>query len=448
MASSPGHLSRFFRCLGLFLIFLCIAQSINCFSPRNNPYDPQNPNADDNFKAKIDFHYSSIDTSFSFYLDSARYEVFRTVWRLYFSEDNTDNFIDTVDGASLYWKPRPTWNHRCRVIAEVIAMDGSRGADTLNIETQWTAYTKISSSLPDDSITAVAIDSSKNLWFGTKGGSLVLFTGYFWKLINTRNKYGVGPFDNSISIISTICIDRHGSVWAVRKSSAMWGSWVYFDPLSGWMLPVDSLPQIEQYYYQFENYSMSICKDTIYIARSSDWLVWGEIQPGRPLFVKAVDQIDTKLSLLSSSATGTLWGATKSGIGLIRIRNRIPDPIFNTQNSPLFTDTIISLLADNNDSSVWVGTKSGLGHFSIDECQRYYTGEQIRAISRDNYGNIWVGTAGFGLHKLRPDGTDTTFNRANSSLRSDTINAIAIDGQRKLWLGTTRGLVRLYDLSD
>ncbi|PCI96027.1 MAG: hypothetical protein COB15_11510 [Flavobacteriales bacterium] len=66
---------------------------------------------------------------------------------------------------------------------------------------------------------------------------------------------------------------------------------------------------------------------------------------------------------------------------------------------------------------------------------------QIRAISQDKYGYIWVGTLG-GLSKF--DGINFENFSTNDGLLNNQINAIYNDSRGNIWLGT-RGGVSVYD---
>ena len=63
------------------------------------------------------------------------------------------------------------------------------------------------SGLPDNHISAIAIDEVGSLWIGTNGGGLVHFKDSTWTVYNTENS-GL-PND----VIASIAIDNTGSLW-------------------------------------------------------------------------------------------------------------------------------------------------------------------------------------------------------------------------------------------
>jgi ligand-binding sensor domain-containing protein len=48
----------------------------------------------------------------------------------------------------------------------------------------WTVYNTSNSGLPDNDVTAIAIDGGGNKWIGTYGGGLAKFDGVNWTVYN------------------------------------------------------------------------------------------------------------------------------------------------------------------------------------------------------------------------------------------------------------------------
>src|SRR5439155_19036023 len=69
------------------------------------------------------------------------------------------------------------------------------------------------------------------------------------------------------------------------------------------------------------------------------------------------------------------------------------------------------------------------------------SGDQIRSLTQDASGTLWIGTFGGGLNALR----EGRFYRytAKDGLLSDNIAHIEDDGRGSLWLATTRGICRI-----
>ncbi len=64
----------------------------------------------------------------------------------------------------------------------------------------------------------------------------------------------------------------------------------------------------------------------------------------------------------------------------------------------------------------------------------------MRALTEDREGNLWIGTEGGGLNRLR-DGHFTCFTRTNG-LPGNSVSALEVDAEGVLWVATSGGLAR------
>lgn len=130
----------------------------------------------------------------------------------------------------------------------------------------------------------------------------------------------------------------------------------------------------------------------------------------------------------------------------------------------LTPENIFSMVQDNN-GALWVGTKSGLltfpnpeTLFTSNRCTRIkiprndgtnladylLNDEAINALAVDGANRKWIGTASSGLYLMSADGVETLahFTAENSPLLSNTILSIAInDNTGEVFIGTDGGLV-------
>lgn len=123
-------------------------------------------------------------------------------------------------------------------------------------------------------------------------------------------------------------------------------------------------------------------------------------------------------------------------------------------------------LAEDRKGDIWVGTNHGPIVCSSainalrDPARCYWNGiirndedgrpryfldsEQINAIAVDGGNRKWIGTAGSGVYLVNADGTETLehFTTTNSPLLSDNIRSLAIDNASgEIFIGTDKGLV-------
>jgi signal transduction histidine kinase/ligand-binding sensor domain-containing protein/DNA-binding response OmpR family regulator len=113
----------------------------------------------------------------------------------------------------------------------------------------------------------------------------------------------------------------------------------------------------------------------------------------------------------------------------------------HTENS-VSSSNISALLYD--DDHIWIGTWDGLNVIDIHTFQirRIYTGEArvIRALHKDQTGNIWIGTsAGILIHN-KEKGEFRHYHTGNSNLSHNTIRSFYQSFSGEMWIGTYDGL--------
>ena len=120
--------------------------------------------------------------------------------------------------------------------------------------------------------------------------------------------------------------------------------------------------------------------------------------------------------------------------------------------------SVYSLLTEKN-GTYYVGTEKGLFEYnSKTNLSNFYANDpndsnsinpgRLRAIIKDSYGNIWVGTDVGGISKfdLNTKQFSRFTNKLNDlySLSNNRINTFFEDSKKRLWIGTATGL-NLYD---
>lgn len=163
-------------------------------------------------------------------------------------------------------------------------------------------------------------------------------------------------------------------------------------------------------------------------------------------------------------ASGVLWMSTV-GRGLERVTVISPniDVIVPPTRSPdpKSSSEVRAMLRDSR-GYVWVATKSReLYRYSSDmkECRRFPDRRSgdigvIYSIFEDRDGNIWLGTKGDGLLRMRPDGNDYEWTRyrrdpsVQTSISSDNIYSIEQDMDGRIWVGTYGGALSMLPDAD
>lgn len=139
---------------------------------------------------------------------------------------------------------------------------------------------------------------------------------------------------------------------------------------------------------------------------------------------------------------------------------------FYNQDGTALTHKGIFCIAEDQDGAIWLGT--GQGPIVLSNPSRFFednynciqikvprndgtnladfllANDQINAIAIDGGNRKWVGTESNGIYLLSPDGMETIhhFTEDNSPLPSSSITSIAIDHTSgKVYIGTVKGLV-------
>lgn len=123
---------------------------------------------------------------------------------------------------------------------------------------------------------------------------------------------------------------------------------------------------------------------------------------------------------------------------------------YNTENSGIPFNTVRCIEIQND--GVWVGTDAGLARFSDSQWEIFDSNnsplfsEDIRSLKAQGDSAIWIGTVNGGLFFF--DGTNwENYNVSNSGLQDNLIRDINIDQLDNIWISTTEGLF-MYDRTN
>lgn len=113
---------------------------------------------------------------------------------------------------------------------------------------------------------------------------------------------------------------------------------------------------------------------------------------------------------------------------------------------PASVNPFVSALWQGRDGRLWAGTQAGLGCWDGHAWKVFTTRDglsanDVRAIAENSKGDLFIGTVGGGLNRLR-DGHYASVSQPNVLSTNDSISSLFMDDNNVLWIGTSGGLVR------
>jgi len=272
--------------------------------------------------------------------------------------------------------------------------------------------------LPENRIRAISQTPDGYLWVGTSSG-LARFDGVRF-VVYTRFNTPSMTDDN----IRALTVVRDGSLWIGTDGGGLLhyknSEFQAFGPKQGLT----------------NEFVSSILEDR----RGTVW-----VTTSRGLFRRdglRFVRVDESLHLpniaffrLVEGRDGRLFTCGPSGLFVVE------DGKLSRHDAKVEGDSVYRL-AEARDGSLWLGTNHGLRIIGSKQyLNRPFLTSVIGAILEDHAGNIWLGTEGDGLFRVR--GSEDSNFRAPAALPDNNVLAIHEDRERNIWVGTSDGLVRL-----
>lgn len=341
---------------------------------------------------------------------------------------------------------------------------------------------------PSDNVTALAQDSAGNVWIGTYGKGLVLLPAAALPPAEPRFRQVVsdpaGRAGLPGAVVGSLHVDRRGTLWVgMREGEGLCrlrgidaAGVPSFDCLRPGSAPSDSFPA-----------------DVIDMADGEDGTLWVATQKG--LYARDSsgefhhwrhrpgDEASLAFDLVRRvyrDRAGGIWAGTDGGgLDKLPIGARPGDSLRFTHfrhegrlQASLASDAVESIFEDRS-GVLWVGTyftglnklvlrSDAVEHREIRPYLQYrhnpadsgsLSGDIVNAFAEDRFGDLWVGTDGHGLNRVRrpaAPGQPLRFERFRANpadpkaLPEDVVTGLTVDSRGRLWMGTyTEGLVRV-----
>lgn len=279
--------------------------------------------------------------------------------------------------------------------------------------------------LPSNDIASLCVDAGGVLWIGTRGNGLATFRG--GKL---------APVDGGASPRSV------QALWAAPDGRVLAGS-------EAGVTVFKSGREVSTRPGPWPDGSRVTC-----LREDRDGNLWAgtdnaglyRIREGRADRLSKTEGLPVNgICCLLEDREGALWVGTNGG-GLVRLRDGLFTPVTHRIG---LGDDFCWMVCPGEGGAVWIGTNSGLfgysGHAVRNLGREHGVPEvAVRAGFREAGGRFWFGGRGLLGHT---DGkTFTLYGEKDGVPGDSTLSAVARDDQGNVWVGTIgRGLYRLRD---
>lgn len=279
-------------------------------------------------------------------------------------------------------------------------------------------------------VTAITGDKQGNLWFGTESG-LSRFDGVHFQNFTKANGL------TSYNILSLFCDDEN-IIWIGTKNGMIFQ---YHDNA---IFPIESSLKGEI------NVLVKEKSGRLWIGTNIGLMYY---EGGKITQISEFRNTEIRAILLDNDGK-RLWLGTNKGI--MRYEDKRGKVIFS-QNIP--DNSIFCLVRDKN-GIIWAGTRTGIvklvtkmlvtegDSLLVTEtatftAKNWSLSNTVQAAAIDTEGNLWVGTEGKGVYKIRK-GIFTTYGAAEG-LNSDIAKSFLEDDYGNIWISTTDNGINQFD---
>lgn len=319
-------------------------------------------------------------------------------------------------------------------------------------------------------ITSIYQDNSQNIWIGSNGEGVCVFTQSTHRFLHFEKDPG-DEFSLSDNVVTSVFQDPSGVVWI----GTYHGGINKYDRY---------INQFRLYQYRRNEPEGLGAQRVFALLENDEGDVWvGTDGGGLDLVDHHFDQNGVIVSVayqhftdlfdhekiwsIKEDSDKNLWIGT-IGHGLIcfnpdtkAITNYRKDSSKEAHQT-LSDDSIYALLFDSK-GRLWIGTDVGLNcmdihtgsfkHFAINPDEvRTFSSNTVLALEEDKDGHIWAGTFGGGITIIDYDkGVVEQFTHKmgdTSSLSYDKVMSIFRDSENRIWVGTFGGGFNLYNDKD
>ncbi|MFI5197368.1 MAG: two-component regulator propeller domain-containing protein [Thermoanaerobaculia bacterium] len=291
---------------------------------------------------------------------------------------------------------------------------------------EFTAY-GVAEGLPNETIMTLLAEPDGSLWIGTLRGGLACW----------RNERFVSRLTGAEGLPSDMVIalarSRDGSLWVGTDGglACVRGGRVVSQMRTSDGLPANRVNDI-----------LEGRDGELWVATSGGL---ARLSDGRATAVTNGKEF-SGINVLLQDRGGTLWTGTSRGLS--RARGGAIEP-FDAADGPPH-GVVVGCLLEDHEGNLWIGT-DGDGVLRLRDApiatygkRDGLTNEFVYTVLEDSHGTVWLGTRGGGLNRLR-DGRISALT-THDGLPHDAVSALTQARDGALWIGTAGGgVARLKD---
>ncbi len=298
---------------------------------------------------------------------------------------------------------------------------GTRREGVWRLGADGTSHWSSRNGLPDDTIRSLFIDNEQNLWIGMRTGGLSR-----WRK-GALAPYGE-PEGFHANFSANSFADSHGDLWL-----GTWGKGL-FRRHNGHLSPANPP-------------GMPIATPIRALAEDRRGHIWigtwfdGIYRYDGNAFhhyLLGIESPGNAVSAILPDSRGGLWVGTYTGLFYFP-----SGEVDSQRRSHLLEAKLITCVIEDRDGSILVGTSTGLFRvrdgvvLPVDGMPHPY----VLSLTLDSLGHAWTGTKAGGLAWVHQE--QATPLPASSGITPLLVNTAIEDRDGHLWLGTSRGIVRL-----
>ncbi|MGH7967410.1 MAG: ligand-binding sensor domain-containing protein, partial [Limisphaerales bacterium] len=286
---------------------------------------------------------------------------------------------------------------------------------------EWLRYTE-TNGLPFAYVTCLTQDQDGTVWAGSlDDGLYCLDQGRF---VAIRHEQGLSAND-----VRALCPDREGHLWVGTRTGGL-------NRLSR-----RKLMSIGAKQGLTNDYTRSVAETAdgmLWVGTTGGGLYRGEAGDFRPFapFFSSVE------SVLATRAGDLWWGAAR---GLLCLRKG--GAISTYTNESWLGPAAVTALSEDGKGGLWIGTSEGrLAHYDQHAFLEVNDGlarGQITGLALEPKGTLWVGSMAGGLQRIGPG--DQLIDCITNQLPSLAIRTLHLDADGLLWIGTAGGGLSCWD---